>query len=423
MESLVRSFVVSSLLFLPVLAGSPGAALAAPPDERVSWRADYDAAFEEARERNVPVLVAVIQDGENENERMVRACYSNRDFVRLTEMTVNVIASRGTSEDHGVIEVEVDGRTRRLCEKYGSVACFEHQDLEFAVFRDFSKDGSIDTPYHALVHPLDHRVLGFYDDYIDRASLMSLIKKAQREVGEGLDAEEYERVKAALASAESHLESKEVPAAVEALEEVSRVRADGGIADRVREKLDSIEETGYELLAKGKEAAASGKYPTAFQHLMAVKEGFASFRKLQREANRAERKWKSDPEGRKAAKAIELEPEAKERLESARRFLDGQNYERGLEHLGDLLDRYDGTPSAVRAAELLEALAKSPASRDAVQRFRAERECRRLLGEAEGRRARGKLDEARSIYRKILETCPDSPPAAEAKSRLDELDG
>ncbi len=395
-------------------------AIAEPPKNPVHWRADFDEAFEIALERNVPVVLAIIQDGEAENERMVPECYENKSFIELSRMCVMLVGSRGTSSEHGVLEVEVDGRTRRICNKFGSITCPEHQEVEMAIFREYSDNGSLDTPHHVIVHPEDRRVLGRHDDHVERSMLMSSIRKAQREVGRGLTDEDYAEAKKNLAEAADALKQKDYPKAIELYDWVASLRADGKLIESAGEKLGEIEELGNEMLADAEKAGAKRDFGNAFLLISTIKEDFKFFKKtLGKSASKLERALKKDPEGRAAAAALKLEPKAKAALEKAEQMIDMKNYLGAVRDLEGIVDKFGSTPSAKRASELLEYLQGNEQIREAIAEQQMRTDCTKWLRLAKNYFSNDLNEQGAELCKKIVEMYPESEYAAEAKKLLE----
>jgi tetratricopeptide (TPR) repeat protein len=407
------------ILRLAVLA----AALAAGPrDPQIRWCPDYDQAFVEARDRNVPVLVAFIQDGEAQNEQMVTECYSDRPFIRQTKLTVNLIASQGTSDRHGVAEAKgPDGTVRKVCKKFGSVTCIEHQQIERRAFLDFSTDGTIHTPHHVLVTP-DGEVITRADDYIECSQLMSMIQMARARVGPGLDQDTYETVQENLEKGEAALASKEYGTALECFTRAADVKALAPILERVREKRDALVAKGWELLEESKRLAKEKQYVEALSILEDIQGEFRRVRDLAREVKTQKDLLHANPEAQEARRILELEPRAKKLLARAMEAFREENYAGSAALLASVLEKFEGTPSAKIARARLEELKSDPEMRRRIEEAQMKKDCSQWLNLARNYLRSGLRDKAREYCEKILEGYPDSEFAAEARALLEELD-
>lgn len=421
--SRVAAVISAALLALgAVHAARSGTVSAAPPKDPIRWVAKYEDAFTEARERNVPIVLGIIQDGEKENERMVIECYENKSYIKLTRMAVNLIGSRGSSDRHGILEQEVDGRVRKLCKKYGSVTCFEHQDIDLAAFKDYSDEGEIHTPHHVIIHPVDRRVLGRADDHIDRTDLMAKIRRAQSEVGAGLSPEQYDDVRDRLAKIDTALKLSEYGTALEHLLEIVEIDAGGTLMERARKEHAATLEIGKSLLAAAEEHAENREFSQMYVKLKTLKTDFKPIKDLYRASRKLEGKYRSDPEARRAEKALKLEPKARVLLEKAEKELKLENYVAAIASLQGIVDQYADTPSAYNAAKILARLEGDEEIGKLVVEQRMKAECTRWLREAKSHQRNGRPDMARESCQQILDAYPDSSYAGEARELLAELD-
>lgn len=387
----------------------------------IRFQNDFDRAFEEAKERNVPVLVGLIQDGEAENERIVTETYRNKKFIDLSRGLVVLVGSRGLSTEHGYDEQDRDGKTKRICSKFGAITCTEHQSVEVAIFREYSKNGRVDTPLHILIHPVDGRRLGEADDYISMSRLSSLVKKAQREVGRGLDDDEYFEVLAELEAAKKAMEEKQYEVALEELGKIADLQAGGTLVEGAAQLVDEIVGRGYEMLAKAAEHGEAGEFGHMHAILEVLNEEFRDVRDLYRDAKKLERTHASNPESKKAAKAIRLEPEARAELEKAQGYVDRENYSGALLTLRLLLEKYDGTPSSTEGARLLERLESDPKIQKAIAEQEEKTNCNKWLRAGREFERQGDREKARAEYQRILDQYPDSSFAKEARERLEAI--
>jgi len=398
------------------------AALLQAGRSQVTWCPDYDQAFAEARDRNVPILIAFIQDGEEQNEQMVRECYSDREFIRLTEMTVNLIASTGTSDRHGTIEVEgPNGELRKICKKFGTITCIEHQKIEQKAFQAYATNGTIDTPHHILLSP-QVEILSRADDYVECSRLVGMIRVARQKVGSGLDRTTYEKLRSALVEGEAALAAKEYRRAAEILSEAANVRVELPIVARARAKLGEVEGKGEEILARAKVEASNKRYVEALTLLDELQREFRSFRKLFKEAAKQTQMLFANPDAKEAKRIFELEPRARKLLEKAFEELRGENPAGAAMLFGDILEKFDGTPSAKIAREKLEELRSDPETRRRIDEAEMKRDCSRWLMMARKFLNAGHPEKAREQCELLLEKYPEGPYADEAREILEEID-
>ncbi len=389
----------------------------------IAWCIDFDGAFVEAEERNVPVILGIIQDGEAENERIVTETYTNRDYIRLTKMAVNLVGSRGTSANHGTVDGERDGRKMDFCAKFGGMRCFEHQDVEVAIFREFASDGEIHTPFHIILHPGDRRELGRFDDYVDRGSLSNAIRRAQRTIGVGLDPEEWQEVKVELAAAQEALAKKQYAVATKLYRKLADRDAGGTLLDRARADLDGLEEVGRRLYTEAEAAAGKKEWMEACTRIRTLETEFAGWRKLARDTKKLSRKVLRNPEAKEIALALEQEPEASEALAQAVGLVDRKNWALAIPAPEQIVQRLEQTTSGSEEGRRLEKLTANPKIREEIAEHVMRLECTRWLRSARKALDKGETQTAREHVDKVLASYPESEYAAEARELARRLEG
>ena len=93
----------------------------------IHFEPSLDAAFARAKREKIPVMVCVVMDNEPANDTVARTYYRDPELGNLSKHAACVIASVGTHAETD----EVNGdTTRRVCTRFGSVTCAEHQALE-----------------------------------------------------------------------------------------------------------------------------------------------------------------------------------------------------------------------------------------------------------------------------------------------------
>ncbi len=150
------------------------------------WNGTWDAALKEARARNVPLLVAFVQDGEEANDRCVTGLLPDTEFVKATTHALPMIASLG---DHATRKQELNGQTLSVCARFGAIPCAAHRAIEPRA-RETLCDGPVQTPQLVVALP-DGTVTGRIVDVGASSQYAKLVKAAQRKLkGRGLTAAE-----------------------------------------------------------------------------------------------------------------------------------------------------------------------------------------------------------------------------------------
>lgn len=134
----------------------------------VKWEAEFDAAFEAARQRSVPVLIAFNMDHESANDALIKI-YRDAEFGKSAGECVCLIASAFTHE------ATADGH----CSRFDGLTCAQHQAIEKKARKTFLGTEEAIAPQHLLVTP-DRKILSRRAFAIDASGLTKLIKMAAR---------------------------------------------------------------------------------------------------------------------------------------------------------------------------------------------------------------------------------------------------
>ncbi len=115
---------------------------------KITWQRDFDQAFEEARRRNVPVLIAFNHHKEDVCRGILKTHYSHRRIVNLSRGLVALIAS---VDDH--VALEGSEGPDSGCPWFEGIECREHQAIELSAREGFLHSRSAVVPQHLLCSP------------------------------------------------------------------------------------------------------------------------------------------------------------------------------------------------------------------------------------------------------------------------------
>ena len=162
------------VLAMGILASVTTGAQEAParkdyPQDGVYWATNWWEGFEEARLRNVPIHVAILEDN-SEPCASLAAVYADKKFIEASRMWVNLPSNPGTHE----IDAEVKGRRVSVCERFWNVPCLAHS----ANVKLVASWKNIDRPPVSIFTKAGLDVLGRVDGKAGAADLI----KAQEKV-------------------------------------------------------------------------------------------------------------------------------------------------------------------------------------------------------------------------------------------------
>lgn len=163
---------------------------------------ELDGAKHEALERNVPLIVIAIQEGEEANDRFYEAVYRHPSFVTTIASVVLLLVNDGDHPQRTLVEEGADGKPveRRVCERYETATCAEHKQNFNRVHQEFNEDGALRTPQMLVLAPQGELRERFVDLHGVDELTMSIAKAAQA-AGPGLSAEQLQEVKKRQAAA------------------------------------------------------------------------------------------------------------------------------------------------------------------------------------------------------------------------------
>lgn len=409
---------------------APGASAqkkpAGPALSGVRWARNYDAAFAEAKERNVPIVIIFIQDGEAQNEEYALEVTTDKEVLKVSRQAVFMIASQGSEENHGrKVVTDKNGQNRNVCAKYGEVSCLDHQRIERQAFLQYTT-GEINTP-HTYVCDTEGKVLSEEDDHIPTAVLVKMVNSAIATLGKGMSEDEWVDSQASLVVAEEKWKKvrestqkfplgSDLPDAIRLYSEVALPARKDALAERARKRLAEIVALGDELVkdaALKEERELWGEALAHWRVLSTQWKGTA----LEKTAKTKLRELQDRPEVKSALKSAEAEDAAKRLFDAADDQMRRREYEKGIRGFMKLAESHAKTQAGADAAARLETLRADPEMKVAFRRL-AEEDGKRGLSLAENYAKNGNVPEAVKTFQSVIDQYPDTDAAKTAAARI-----
>ncbi len=320
------------------------------------WRGDFESAKASAKERNVPIVVHVILEGEKTNDEYRDTILTDPGLVKRCAHAVVLIANNGT---HALktIELVVDGETthREVCSSYPMVAkCEEHKaawDELYTAFRDES--GDLNCPQAIVLGP-DGSLVGRINTRStpQPGEIGALLVAAIAKAGPGLTIDELARVKRGLVSGRKLAAEKNWMEAWKTWTEVLAITQTTTFAEEAR--------TAEPLALAGMQAEfdritaglVPGTAAKSYAELLAFAEA-AVGTPLEKDAATSLKKADGDKSIRDELKAWRLAKEADELLREATALHDAGETKKAERLVRRLLTpRFAGTPAQETARKL-----------------------------------------------------------------------
>jgi len=157
---------------------------------------DLEAAQKEARERNAPLLIHIILEGEEQNDEYRGNLLPNRELIELSEGCVVIVGNNG---EHRTIQVTgKDGEKRQVCSAYQMFEnCGQHRATWDPIYHAYQDDnGELGCP-QTVLHGPDGEIAWRHNirNPPSASEIAKAIKSAKKKYGPSLTADELRTVK------------------------------------------------------------------------------------------------------------------------------------------------------------------------------------------------------------------------------------
>lgn len=141
-------------------------------DRQIDWAQTFDEAFEEAKRRNVPVMIAFNMDNEWANDLIAKDYYHDPRVVELSRKMVCLVSS---VFDHGGHHEA--GKQRIECPRFGRITCVEHRDVDVHSREVYIRSRKVIAPQHLFCAP-DGRMLLRREWHLPKADLVHMMERS-----------------------------------------------------------------------------------------------------------------------------------------------------------------------------------------------------------------------------------------------------
>lgn len=342
------------MLSLPPLAlvALCGLTLGAADDRPrpTAFQGSLEAAQELALERNTPLVLVIVQEGEEANERFRDGLLFSDEFVEAMADSLLVLVNDGA---HEMIEkrIEVDGRrqTIRVCEAYHTPNCEEHRRNWDAVARAYSENGLVRTPQVVIARPnaeVHRRVHDVPPNGV--APYVAALQEVQRAAGPSLTREQVIAVRNLLPRARTASADADWLSAHALWGEILTHARGGVYAEEARPALERALGGLRELLSSTLARMEEGEVREGYELLLELVPALEGT-ELEREASRTLRNVERRREWKDVIDTVKREREAMELLDEVEAHVQAGDRTKALRPLRKLMRRFEGTPAYERA--------------------------------------------------------------------------
>ena len=278
-------------LIATALAMAALPAMAAPPEIR--WARSWDEALKEAKDRNVPIHVAVHKDDSPDCATMAGSVFTSKEFIVASKNWVNVYCNRDTA--HGVAKVE----GKDVCKLFPAMGCADHVACEKAVSAQFFK-GAIAAP-GIVWCDADGKEIGQFQGAMTAKALLEKMAAAVKKVGPGLALDDWLAAIGHLADGDKAVTDNLFTAAIlaySAVLKISKVPGAKTVVARAQAGLDRVNEQGMLQFQHAQEKVAAKDVKGAREELTKIS---ATFKGLPaaKEADKALAKIEEDEKNKR----------------------------------------------------------------------------------------------------------------------------
>jgi len=373
----------------------------------------FKAAQEEARSRNVPLLIAFIMDGEEANDRIVNGLYKDAGFIKLTSRCVPLVASQGT---HPKRKQVVDGHTRSVCRRFGAISCSQHRQIEWVCREKYWKETVI-TPSHIMALP-DGTEVARILDVAGTDRFAEALKTAQNKLGRGLSRKTYREVQQELRLARSELRGEKLQAAIQRLLKLDSLLSRHPLQRRVKKLLAELETRGQRRIQR---AQALARQKKTLEALRLLDESLASFKgsSVWKQQQKARKQLLATKAGRAAARLLHLEKLARPDFDKAKAAARQAEWGRAARLYERVIKRAGGTPLARDATRRLKAMQEDPDIQSLLQDARRESQAQKRLRQALQLLHQGQQAAGRKQLLRLTRDYPGTTAARKARKILE----
>ena len=410
--------VAAVFLGVPLAAQAPATPAPAPAAAQQSsgkipwWSGTFEDIFEQAKQRNVPVVFVFIQDGEEANERVVAGVFADNDYRRAMRDAIPVVLSH---EVHRLSKETVDGETRGVCSKFGGCPCEAHVRLEPQARGEFVGI-EVQTPQHVFVLP-DQTVFDRMIDVHSPGAYVEMIKKAQAKIGRGLGFDLYKSSLKALTEGRRLITLKDWSGALKIVRPAQKAAAGTELGKKLDRIEIEIEQAADAVIARAAELEKAGDAYGAVVMLDAAVKEFAAadnLPKLRKEAARI----RTTPPGREAVKVLAREERARPSFTAAEKAATDRDYVKAARDYEKAAKIGEGTPLAAEAERRLDALRSDPAVKAMLDRASVEVAAGNALKAAEQMLSLGEKAKAKDAFADVVKNHAGTKAAEAAQKRL-----
>ena len=321
------------------------------PDKIQPWMGDFDSGAAHAKERNSPLIVLGILEGEETSDRVRDEIYKSKEFLKASVGTVVLLVNNGNHPRKTIKEKTEKGEEveRQVCSVFETPACEDHKRSWNRVYQEFHIEGEMKMPHILAVLP-NGKIHGRYMDEIENNQALSLLAESKAAAGPSLSNEELLEVRAKLdtgaSSEKAHLWSLAWKAYVRVLE----ITETSTYADRARVGSKRALDAMQGEIDHGLKWLEEGRVEEGYARLLQLQKDFAAT-PLEKPLKGTLRKVVRDKRYADIIKAIKRRAAAEELWTKCMKAMEEDKVKSAERHAATLIKKFRDTPAGQKAVE------------------------------------------------------------------------
>ena len=311
---------------------------------------DYSAAFEEAKDRNVPLLIMDYDGWEGDDTEF----HTDKRFLAAAEYAVLMLIGQ---HRHNDVKELRDGEERIVCSSYGGVPCKTHMKLLNLVYQEFFQDQDLKSPMFLVLTP-DKQQLDKFLEETSSAQVTLALRNAQRKLGPGIARTAYATIGKELLELAAAIERSDWR---EACERWTAARAlelgtESGPAQRLAEASKAL----AEAFASQREAAVgqwdAGEHRAALFALDEAVWACDEAEELLPDGADLLKTWSKTPEGKALSRELRDERKARDLFTKGEAAYEAGDESKAKRSLQEVVRKYEASKWAEFARGILSVL-------------------------------------------------------------------
>jgi len=346
------------LLLLPGFTQSMlgTAHVALPSDQQLTpYIGDLESAQKEAKERNAPLLIHIILEGEEQNDEYREGILPDRELVKLSEGCVVIIGNNGDHPQTTITEkVNGESRKRKACSVYRMFeSCDQHRATWDPIYHAYQDDsGELGCP-QTILHAPDGEIAWRHNVRNPPATseISKAVKNAKKKYGASLTEDELRTVKGHHVAATNAAKALDWPKVWERCQAILEISELGVWAEGAKASMADAMKHMQDRLKVIEESFVPGQVATAWREFTAFE---AATRKtpLAREVALLKKRVDRNKELKEELALIKAEMAAEALEEEAEALLRRDEERKAMKLFKKILGkRYAGTETAKRVRE------------------------------------------------------------------------